>query len=1653
MSTNTTTKKLISLTLLFLCSTFWSFGQVGNEWINYSQSYYKIKIAEEGIYKISQTALSNVGINTNNIDPRNIMMFRNGVQIPIYVVGEQDGTFNTTDYIEFYGYKNDGLIDQRLYRSPEDQPNSEYSIHTDTAAYYLTWSANTPGLRFTDYYDPNYAGKTSDTYFKHTEVKTYSSDFFGGIPIGNSAIMLLSEYASGEGFHKWVWSSQAKFEIDLPGLDVNGGAAIIKARAYSGNHNESEISGGYNHEFGLSLETRGKLIASKKTLGYQKIDVAAIVSANELKPTTRFYMGEITYSGSGIHVNRLEVQYPRKMDMLNKTYLRLESNLNSAFVSLSNYNAAATSPIVYDLSNKRRIIADKQLDNRISFNLPSNGDVSVIIEDEATFIEILELKEVEMINFSANNAINYLIITNKKLEIGASAYKTYRESAAGGGYTVDVVYVNDLYETNGYGIESPLAIRNYIKMFPLIRSNVKHILFLGKGQLYSRIRKNNELKEVYNLVPAIGQPASDYLYVSTLDHSDLAFNYSIGRIPARDNEQINIYLDKLIAYENQQPAVWQKKVIQLAGGNAGENQIFTNYLSNYYNILRDSSFGGYRELFSKNEPIPVQESLTDKIHNELNDGASMLTYFGHGAAEVTEISLGEPSQLDNLGKTPLFFFNGCALGNTFEDQSLGERFLFEPNKGALGWLASSNYSTTNSLYLHSLEIHKALFQTHYGEGVGVALKVASSKFGSPGQQSTIPQSRQLVYHGDPALDVFTRNEPDYYTSKGQVIIDPYVTDSIELELELTNVGRSIDASLDLNIKVENSSGGVVYHFNKSIKAPSFRTNATLQIPASFLSGLITFDITLDSVNRIDEIPLIGESNNHYRLPHLFKQKSAAILSPTPDAIVNNTELEMCIQLPGMHGVSKNINIQWDTTPYFQTPIGTKSIYSIETLIKENVTLPYKNNTDYYLRCNYEANGSTSEWVSVTFGYIANDSTGITEGNIWKKANLDLENMYYDTVQNQYTFATGLTQEYSISTSGGGLGRFRERWIKIGFEPAIFNWWPANGVNLIAINPIDGSRYFEENSSFNIKYSTPWGQTQSYNTGPYFIPGEKCGVYNFNVNIDQIQDSFTNFLNRIPVGYHLIMLNGYKCDPSSFKVKLLKALEEYGMQKLKTLKEGEPFAFFGTKGTIPGTAFEYTGDYDHPVTSVTEQYFARTKFYSEHANHSTIRSKVLSGANKWKSLTLYMKDLKPGIDTFSVSVLGSNNMQLWDTVILNSTSLVTNLESIDAKEYPFIQLVIQLYDNEERSPAHLDRWKINYVGASEGTIVLTDNFLFKSDTVQKGEEIYFDIDFTNILDKQYDSTSYLLTIKNLEAGTTDTVKTKAVSTLDAYTSVHLSDTLSTLSLEGEYELLLGVNPNEHVTEYNYQNNYYSHRFVVQKDNKNPLLDVVFDGQHILDQDIVSPNTAITISVKDENPYIVLDDPAYISAILTHPSGDTDTLDVTDQAVRFVPSNSPEEQAQLIYQGEDLASGTYNLAVSVTDASGNESSEQGYEINFNVVRESSITNLYPYPNPFTTQMKFVYTLTGSKVPEYMKIQILSISGKIVREITQNELGTIKIGNNISEFTWDGTDEFGDQLANGVYLYKVTARIDGEDIQLMQSDGDAYFNNGYGKIYLAR
>ncbi|MEY4595064.1 MAG: hypothetical protein RIQ47_1474, partial [Bacteroidota bacterium] len=126
---------------------------------------------------------------------------------------------------------------------------------------------------------------------------------------------------------------------------------------------------------------------------------------------------------------------------------------------------------------------------------------------------------------------------------------------------------------------------------------------------------------------------------------------------------------------------------------------------------------------------------------------------------------------------------------------------------------------------------------------------------------------------------------------------------------------------------------------------------------------------------------------------------------------------------------------------------------------------------------------------------------------------------------------------------------------------------------------------------------------------------------------------------------------------------------------------------------------------------------------------------------------------------------------------------------------------------------------------------------------------------------------------------------------------------------------------------------------------------------------------------------------------------------------------------------------------------------YKISFEVINRSTITEVLNYPNPFSSATRFVFTLTGNEVPTYMKIQIMTVSGKVVREITQAELGNIHVGRNITEYAWDGKDEFGDQLANGLYLYRVITSINGETIEKRSSEADIYFKKGWGKMYLMR
>ena len=122
-------------------------SKYGNEWIDPSKTYFKLKTAQNGIYKVTFEELIAAGFAENTIIGSSLKLLNFGEERAIYV---SDNDFGPGDYIEFYGEKNTIGLDSLLYNDwSKDLFNPEYSLVTDTNAYFLTLSPESSNLRYT----------------------------------------------------------------------------------------------------------------------------------------------------------------------------------------------------------------------------------------------------------------------------------------------------------------------------------------------------------------------------------------------------------------------------------------------------------------------------------------------------------------------------------------------------------------------------------------------------------------------------------------------------------------------------------------------------------------------------------------------------------------------------------------------------------------------------------------------------------------------------------------------------------------------------------------------------------------------------------------------------------------------------------------------------------------------------------------------------------------------------------------------------------------------------------------------------------------------------------------------------------------------------------------------------------------------------------------------------------------------------------------------------------------------------------------------------------------------------------------------------------------------------------------------------------------
>jgi hypothetical protein len=281
------------------------------------------------------------------------------------------------------------------------------------------------------------------------------------------------------------------------------------------------------------------------------------------------------------------------------------------------------------------------------------------------------------------------------------------------------------------------------------------------------------------------------------------------------------------------------------------------------------------------------------------------------------------------------------------------------------------------------------------------------------------------------------------------------------------------------------------------------------------------------------------------------------------------------------------------------------------------------------------------------------------------------------------------------------------------------------------------------------------------------------------------------------------------------------------------------------------------------------------------------------------------------------------------------------------------------------------------------------------------------------------------------------------------------------LSGANTLYVNFNPNNDQPEQFTFNNFMYKEFYVKGDSRAPTMDVTFDNVHILNNDIVSAKPHIQIRLQSLSQYLLLTDTSTVQVQVRYPDGSLHNFGFNTDTLRFTPATGSNNVAlvdfypafanQVNPQGD-----TYQLIVTGKDESGTMAGAAPYRVDFQIITKAMISNMLNYPNPFTTSTRFVFTITGSEVPQNIKIQIMTITGKVVREITREELGPLHVGRNITEFAWNGTDMYGQRLANGVYLYHVVTNLNGKSLQKYTGAGDntdKFFNNGYGKMYLMK
>ncbi|MDG1697359.1 MAG: type IX secretion system sortase PorU [Polaribacter sp.] len=765
-------KRLITLILIYFFVQIIS-AQTTNSVLS-SGDWYKFSVDMTGVFKIDKNFLQQLGVSTNNLNPKKIHIYGNGGNLlpvlnsdfryndlqenAIYIEGENDGSFDSSDFILFYAKgPHDWLVD-----TAQNTAKHRQNIYSDEAYYFLTVS-NTNGKRVQQ--------KSSIIANTTSQITTFNDYIF----LEKEEINILAAGTQWFFDDDFNIENTQHFKIPFPNA-ISNDAVSVRVRGVSMSFGSTNMAVKVNGEdlydlnfSSLNPSSLTKASVSERTAEVQNsadiIDIS-ITYDNRGNPSAKAFLDFIEIVGKKELIangNQFSFRSFEQANLTGSVQYQIQNNSNIFQV--------------WDVSNPlepKSISNEEDVTSFFTFN--DNGGVLkeyvVLNQNDYYTPRLLQNARVVNQNLHALKDINYLLITNSELSSEAQRLADYHQSNSN--LTTRVVLLEEIYNEFSSGSKDITGIRDFIKHVYVTNSTVekklKYVCFFGDASYdyKDRLSGNNNIVPVklseksFNL--ATSYVTDDFFVMLDPDEGTMSSSHTIdvasSRIPVSTIVQAKDVVDKILTYYNKNAiGDWRNTITFLAddidakgeqvieqGVESIADEIKVNkpifnvnkiYLDSY---VQENSSGGER--------YPEVKSA---ITNAIEKGTLIFDYFGHGGEDgfASEKILDKPQikKFNNPNTLPLLITVTCDFSR-FDNPTrttAGELTLWNPKGGA-----ASMVTTTREVFIpvgqnFNLQLIKILLEFENQD-----LTIAESLMKTKNQFSNT--QKFFIYHfGDPAM--------------------------------------------------------------------------------------------------------------------------------------------------------------------------------------------------------------------------------------------------------------------------------------------------------------------------------------------------------------------------------------------------------------------------------------------------------------------------------------------------------------------------------------------------------------------------------------------------------------------------------------------------------------------------------------------------------------------------------------------------------------------------------------------------------------------------------------------------------------------------------------------------------------------------------------